>query len=132
MPIISSLMLQELAVGTHETESVQIAGNYWSPTVTVDITEHLDPATQMVVSLYASVNGGSSWEYAGGFRRHGGVSLNPATGLPETEVVYKGRVEIAVYENGVKTGVIPRWINPLVKAEIQVSGAPLVTKLAVG
>jgi hypothetical protein len=102
--------------GTVSSPSVRHTGKCYGATASVDITQHLDPAVTLTLTVSCSNDNGVTWKTMISGTRPGGVTINPMTGLPETLATLAGW-----------SSPIEHGLDPLVMTTLIISNGSLVT-----
>lgn len=94
------------------TESLPVAmpGPCFGFAVSLDVSQHIDPAVTVKIDLYASPDNGNTWDYAGGMTRNGAPGDTLAT------------LESTIARGDGVVNNLPGWTNPLFKSVITVLG----------
>jgi hypothetical protein len=120
--------------GRYESVSRVAVGDYYGSVIALDIQAHTNPAIEIVVERFVSTDG-LSWVYAGGFKRVGGEAfVRDSQGNPiekMTHASFSISHCIPTYaQNGSFSGYTPRFVSPLIKTVLSVTGGSVVTEVA--
>ncbi len=126
-------VLTQKKIGTSELAHAPVIGNCYGFSASIDVSQNLDPNVSVSVDIYASTDGGLTWQYAGGMS---GVK-GPCTDS-QGMISNAATISSFVLRGDGQSNNLPGWMSPLVKTVTKVSGAdaiisdPVVTPLLNG
>lgn len=99
-----------------------------------DISQHTDPKSIVTFEVYASTDGGVTFEFAGSCSRPGGIVVDeipnsPTFGQELKTASFGVTHNISNKINGVDFSNAPKWIDPIFKTVVKVEGKAFSGKL---